>query len=104
MIKHYQSLGIDPKSKTLLFSDALDFERADKLYKHFCNQINVAFGIGTYLSNDTDVPALNIVMKTVKCNGMDVAKVSDTPGKGMCNNLEYVDYLNRCIEWRMKNK
>lgn len=104
MIKHYQSLGIDPKSKTLLFSDALDFERADKLYKHFCNQINVAFGIGTYLSNDTDVPALNIVMKTVKCNGMDVAKVSDTPGKGMCNNPEYVDYLNRCIEWRMKNK
>lgn len=103
MIKHYKSLGIDPKTKTLLFSDSLDFERADKLYRHFCNDINVAFGIGTYLSNDTNVPPLNIVMKTTKCNGMDVAKISDTKGKGMCKNSDYVDYLNRCIDYRMKN-
>ena len=103
MIAHYKSLGIDPKTKTLLFSDSLDFERADKLYRHFCKETNVAFGIGTYLSNDTDVPALNIVMKTTICNGMDVAKISDTPGKGMCKNPDYVDYLNRCIDYRMKN-
>ena len=69
----------------------------------FCKETNVAFGIGTYLSNDTDVPALNIVMKTTICNGMDVAKISDTPGKGMCKNPDYVDYLNRCIDYRMKN-
>ena len=103
MIAHYKRLGIDPKTKTLLFSDSLDFERADKLYRHFCKETNVAFGIGTYLSNDTDVPALNIVMKTTICNGMDVAKISDTPGKGMCKNPDYVDYLNRCIDYRMKN-
>ena len=103
MIAHYRSLGINPKTKTLLFSDSLDFERADKLYRHFCKETNVAFGIGTYLSNDTDVPALNIVMKTTICNGMDVAKISDTPGKGMCKNPDYVDYLNRCIDYRMKN-
>ena len=102
MIAHYKSLGIDPKTKTLLFSDSLDFERADKLYRHFCKETNVAFGIGTYLSNDTDVPALNIVMKTTRCNGMDVAKLSDTPGKGMCKNPDYVDYLQRCIDWRIK--
>jgi len=46
---------------------------------------------------------LNIVMKTTKCNGMDVAKISDTPGKGMCKNPEYVEYLQRCISWRMEN-
>ena len=46
---------------------------------------------------------LNIVMKTTLCNGMDVAKVSDTPGKGMCKNEEYVDYLQRCINWRMEH-
>ena len=51
----------------------------------------------------TDVPALNIVMKTTFCNGMDVAKISDTKGKGMCKNPDYVDYLQRCIDWRMKN-
>ena len=84
MIAHYESLGINPKTKTLLFSDSLDFERADQLFRHFNGRVNVAFGIGTYLSNDTDVPALNIVMKTTKCNGMDVAKISDVVGKGMC--------------------
>lgn len=102
MIEQYKNLGIDPKTKTLLFSDSLDFERADKLYRHFCKDANVAFGIGTYLSNDTKVPALNIVMKITKCNGMDVAKISDTKGKGMCKNPKYVDYLQRCIDWRMQ--
>ena len=103
MIAHYQRLGIDPKTKTLLFSDSLDFERADKLNRHFAGRIKVAFGIGTYISNDTEVGALNIVMKTIACNGMDVAKISDTPGKGMCKNPEYVDYLERCIKWRMEH-
>ena len=64
----------------------------------------MAFGIGTYIANDTDVPALNIVMKTTACNGMDVAKISDTPGKGMCKNPGYVHYLKRCIDWRMDNE
>ena len=103
IIRHYEELGIDARTKMLLFSDSLDFERADKLLKYFSGRVKVAFGIGTYLSNDTNVPALNIVMKTTKCNGMDVAKVSDTPGKGMCKNPDYVDYLQRCIDWRMKN-
>lgn len=102
MIDQYRKLGIDPKNKTLLFSDSLDFERADALWHHFHNDINVAFGIGTYLSNDTKVSPLNIVMKVTKCNGMDVAKISDTDGKGMCKNQEYVEYLQRCIDWRMK--
>lgn len=102
MINQYRKLGIDPKTKTLLFSDSLDFERADALWHHFHNDINVAFGIGTYLSNDTKVSPLNIVMKVTKCNGMDVAKISDTDGKGMCKNPEYVEYLQRCIDWRME--
>lgn len=102
MIAHYNSLGIDATTKTLLFSDSLDFDKADKLYSYFKGKAKVAFGIGTYLSNDTCVPALNIVMKTTFCNGMDVAKISDTPGKGMCKNDDYVDYLQRCINWRLK--
>ena len=104
MIKHYESLGIDPKTKTLLFSDSLNFEKADNIFRHFNGRTKVAFGIGTYIANDTDVPALNIVMKTTACNGQDVAKISDTPGKGMCKNPEYVDYLQRAINWRMNNK
>ena len=103
MIAHYNSLGINPRKKTLLFSDSLDFERATALYDYFKDKAKVAFGIGTFISNDTDEEALNIVMKTTKCNGMDVAKISDVAGKGMCKNPDYVDYLNRCIDYRMKN-
>lgn len=104
IIKHYESLGIDPKTKTLLFSDSLNFKKADALYRHFSNRINVAFGIGTYLSNDTMVKPLNIVMKTTFCNGQDVAKISDVEGKGMCKNPDYVEYLKRSIDWRLKNE
>ena len=103
MIRHYENLGIDPKTKTLLFSDSLDFKRASELYAYFKDKAKVAFGIGTYIANDTKVPALNIVMKTTACNGMDVAKISDAAGKGMCKNPDYVNYLQRCIDWRMNN-
>ncbi len=104
MIDHYKELGIDPMTKTLLFSDSLDFERATKIYRYFKDKAKVAFGIGTYIANDTDVEALNIVMKTTACNGMDVAKISDVDGKGMCKNPDYLHYLKRCIDWRMNNE
>ena len=104
MIAHYESLGIDPSMKTLLFSDSLNFEKAAKLYSYFKGKTKVAFGIGTYLSNDTYAPALNIVMKTTACNGMDVAKISDVAGKSICENADYLKYLNRCINWRMDNQ
>ena len=104
MIAHYERLGLDPKTKTLLFSDSLDFERADKIWRHFQGKAKVAFGIGTYLANDTDVEPLNIVMKTTACNGQDVAKISDVEGKGMCKSPAYVHYLKRCIQWRMEHE
>ena len=104
IIKHYESLGIDPKTKSLLFSDSLDFDKASALYDHFSDRINVAFGIGTYISNDTKVKALNIVMKTTECNGHPVAKISDTPGKGMCKDPSYVDYLTRTLDWRLNHE
>ena len=101
MIAHYNSLGIDPRTKTLLFSDSLDFERATEIKRYFDGKAKIAFGIGTFIANDTDAPALNIVMKTTACNGMDVAKLSDVEGKGMCKNPDYIHYLERCINWRM---
>jgi nicotinate phosphoribosyltransferase len=104
LIEHYKSLGIDPKTKTLLFSDSLNFEKATKIKDYFEGRAKVAFGIGTYIANDTDEEPLNIVMKTTLCNGMDVAKISDTPGKGVCKSPEYEHYLRRCIAWRMNNE
>ena len=104
MVEHYRKLGLDPLTKTLLFSDSLDFEKATKLCRYFKEKAKVAFGIGTYLSNDTSVKPLNIVMKVTKCNGQDVAKISDVEGKSMCQNQDYVDYLLRSIDWRMNNE
>ena len=101
MIRHYEILGLDPKLKTLLFSDSLDFEKADKIYKYFNGKAKIAFGIGTFIANDTDAEALNIVMKVTQCNGVDVAKISDTKGKGMCKNEEYVKALTKAIERRV---
>ena len=101
MIRHYESLGIDPRTKTLLFSDSLDFNRAYKIYEHFAGRAKVAFGIGTWLSNDCGETPLNIVMKVTEANGQPVAKISDTSGKGMCKDEAYVDYLKRAIDWRM---
>ncbi len=104
MIAHYEKLGINPKTKTLLFSDSLDFKRADALYRYFKDKIHVAFGIGTYITNDTEAGALNIVMKITECNGDDVAKLSDVEGKGMCKNERYIRFLRRCIDFRMNRE
>ena len=108
LIEHYKKLGIDPKTKTLLFSDSLDFERADKLQKHFKDKAHVAFGIGTYLAgvqhNDAECHPLNIVCKMTQCNGLPVAKLSDTFSKVMCRDIEYIDYLKRCIDWRLRHE
>ncbi len=104
ILAHYERLGVDAREKTLLFSDSLNFDKATKIYEHFKGKCKVAFGIGTYLSNDTCVDPLNIVMKVTKCNGQDVAKISDVEGKSMCKNQEYVDYLARSIDWRMRNE
>jgi nicotinate phosphoribosyltransferase len=102
LIAHYQKLGIDPKTKTLLFSDSLDFDRAEHIYEHFCDRINVSFGIGTFLSNDTSVDPLNIVIKLQYVNGHPVAKLSDNPGKAMCQDDDYLKYLKNAVNYRLK--
>lgn len=102
IIDHYIKLGIDPKTKTLLFSDSLNFDKAQEIYDYFKDKINVSFGIGTYLSNDTNVDALNIVIKLQYVNGHPVAKISDTPGKAMCQNSVYLKYLKNAVTYRLE--
>ncbi len=101
MIAHYKKYGVDPKTKMLLFSDSLDFDRAQKLYEYFCDKAKVSFGIGTFVSNDTCVPPLNIVIKLQYVNGRPVAKLSDTPGKAMCRDTQYLEYLKRSVAFRI---
>lgn len=103
IIAHYKKLGIDPLTKTLLFSDALDFERATKIKKHFAGRCKVAFGIGTWFSNDCGVPTLNIVMKVKECNGFPTCKLTDNPEKAM-GDPEFIGYVQRSVDWRIRHE
>lgn len=104
IIAHYQKLGIDPKTKSLLFSDSLDFDKAQRLYEYFKDRIKVTFGIGTFVSNDTKERPLNIVIKLQRINGRPVAKLSDVKGKTMCIDENYLDYLTRAVEYRIQEE
>lgn len=101
ILKHYEKYGIDPKTKTLLFSDGLTFDRAQEIYDYFKDRCRVSFGIGTFISNDTDVDALNIVVKLQYVNGRPVAKLSDNPEKSMSQDVDYVNYLRNAVEFRL---
>ena len=93
LIDHYKKLNIDPKTKTACWSDALDPDKAILLAKQFSGRINVTFGIGTNLTNDVGFKPVSIVMKVVESNGKPVCKLSDSLGKGMCHDNEYVEYV-----------
>ena len=102
LIKHYEKLNIDPKTKTALFSDNLTFEKIEQLYNVFNNRIKTAFGIGTNLTNEVNFLAPQIVIKVVEANNLPVAKVSDSNGKEMCEDVEFLKYLKKIIKEKCK--
>lgn len=89
VVKHYKSLRIDPMTKTIIFSDGLTSQEAQRISHHCHNRIRCSFGIGTHFTNDYDKPgglpskALNMVIKLSHCAGVPVVKLSDNPGKAI---------------------
>jgi len=84
MIKHYRKLGIDSMSKTIIFSDGLDINRAISIKKYCEGMIKCSFGIGTFLTGHgfgENSPALNMVIKLWGINDFPVVKLSDNKGK-----------------------
>lgn len=99
-IAHYEKMGIDPKTKTLVFSDGLSLDKALDLFFNFYGRIKMSFGIGTNLTCDIPgVTPLNQVMKIIECDGQPVAKLSDSPGKTMCPNEVYLAYLKQVFNY-----
>ncbi len=102
LIEHYRQNRVDPRTKTLIFSDSLTVPRTIELYQQFRGRCQLAFGIGTNLTNDLgDPPAhvpLQIVIKMTRCNGQPVAKLSDTPSKNMCEDEKYLAYLRQVFD------
>jgi nicotinate phosphoribosyltransferase len=95
MLAHLAANRADPQTKSLVFSDGLDVDKVERLAAHFRGRCRLAFGIGTNLTNDLGPQALNIVIKMTRCNGQAVAKLSDSPGKSMCDDPDYVRYLRQ---------
>ena len=94
IIKKYESYNIDPISKTIIFSDGLDFEKCSKIKRYFDGRIKVSFGIGTNLTNNIydietglKIKPLNIVCKLTSCQInprqpiRKCVKLSDVRGK-----------------------
>ncbi len=98
LIQHYRINRVDPRTKTLIFSDGLTVPKTIELYRQFKGRCQLAFGIGTNLTNDLGYEPLQIVIKMVQCNGQPVAKVSDTPSKNMCDDVKYLAYLRQVFE------
>jgi nicotinate phosphoribosyltransferase len=94
-LAHYAKLRIDARTKRLVFSDGLDIPTALNIYRHFADRVQLGFGIGTNLSNDVGLKPLNIVMKLTQANGQPVAKLSDTPGKTLCDDQTFLAYLRQ---------
>lgn len=95
MIEHWACNKCDPRSKSLIFSDALTIPRVIELYRRFHGRVGIGFGVGTNLMNDLGPTALNVVIKMVQANGQPVAKISDAPEKGMCEDEGYLGYLRQ---------
>lgn len=100
LIEHYRVNRVDPRTKTLIFSDGLTVPKTIELYRRFKDRCQLAFGIGTNLTNDLGYEPLQIVIKMVRCNGQPVAKISDTPAKNMCDDEKYMAYLRQVFEIR----
>ncbi|MEJ7138979.1 nicotinate phosphoribosyltransferase, partial [Amphibiibacter pelophylacis] len=92
-LAHYAQMRIDPHTKRLVFSDGLNFDRVFALYERYADHTQLGFGVGTHLTNDMGLQPLSIVMKLVRCNGQAVAKISDEPGKVLCDNPTFLSYL-----------
>lgn len=97
IINRLNEFGIDAKTKTIVFSNALNIEKAEKINKYFKDKVKVSFGIGTNLTCDInikDYKPCNIVMKLMRCRispkdeWEDCIKLSDDLGKHMGNEKE----------------
>ena len=100
LIAHYKRLRIDPRTKTACWSDSLDTKKALAIARRFHDRIKVTFGIGTHLTNDMGVEPLSIVMKLTQSNGHPVVKLSDSPGKSMCDDASFVEYVKQQYDWK----
>ena len=95
VIDRYKELGIDPTTKCIVFSNALDFNKYSDIHRYFYGKIRVSAGIGTNLTNDVGLKPANIVMKLAECRinqnqeWRKCIKISDDLGKHLGDDKEF---------------
>ena len=104
IIEHYKKMGIDPTTKTIVFSDGLNTDTSISINNYCKSKIRCSFGIGTFFTSDfnkisddtTKSKAMNMVIKLTKVNGIPVIKLSDSPGKsiGDAKMVEIMKYIH----------
>jgi len=103
MIERHKSNRVDPRTKTLIFSDGLTVPRTVSLHRQFIGRCQLAFCMGTNLTNGLEPAPLQIVIKKTLFNGQHVAKLSDPPGKGICDGEKHRTYLRRVFQIEQPN-
>lgn len=89
-IAWWLSRGQDPTNKLAIFSDALDVDDIERIYRHFHGRVKLGFGWGTLLTNDFrgfapggSLDPISIVCKVISADGRPTVKLSDNPTKAM---------------------
>lgn len=101
-IQHYENNGIDPKTKTIIFSDGLNYEKVERIAKYCRDRIRISFGVGTSLTNDVGLKPMNIVIKMIEALPEEgawtpVIKLSDEKNKHT-GDLETIELAKKLLD------
>lgn len=96
IIALYESYGIDPREKLIVFSDGLDIETMHELAERFASRIMVMFGWGTNLTNDFGLKTLSLVIKAIEADGIPLVKLSDNIEKAI-GNPERIEWFKQQV-------
>jgi nicotinate phosphoribosyltransferase len=99
-IAWWQSRGVDPMTRQIIFSDGLDVDSIEAIHAHFSGRVRFGFGWGTLLTNDfrslapdRALDPISVVCKVVSANGRPAVKISDNPTKATGPNTEISRYI-----------
>lgn len=98
LLAHYWDNRVDPRSKTLVFSDNFTIPTALELVQRFQGQCRLAFGVGAQLTHDLGAESLDLVLRMVRCNGQPVASLTEAPEASLCDDPAYLAYLHQVFE------
>jgi nicotinate phosphoribosyltransferase len=102
IIRWWQERGVDPRTRLLIFSDGLDIDTIEQIYRHFLGRVRMSFGWGTNLTNDfcgcsrdgsAGLEPISLVCKVTRANGRPAVKLSDNPAKATGDPAEIERYL-----------